>query len=209
MFTGLVEETGTIVSKISQGEASKIQIKASKILSDIKPDNSVAVNGVCLTVVKVMSDGFIAEAVEETMKKTTLSSLKTGDSVNLERALQLSSRLGGHLMLGHVDTIGKIIEIRKQTLGNLFKFTFDKKFSKYLVRTGSICIDGISLTLAENDESTFMTSIIPHTLENTIIRHYRIGTEVNLEFDIIGKYVEKMVKGTEKFDDKIKEFLMS
>lgn len=209
MFTGLIEEIGRIKSLQHSGEASKISIEAKKILDDLKIDDSVSVNGVCLTVVEVNSKGFVAEAVEETIKKTTLSDISSGQKVNLERALTLSTRLGGHLVLGHVDTFGKIIEIRKQTLGTLIKLSYPLEFENYVVREGSICIDGVSLTISEVNGTNFMVSIIPHTAENTLIQEYSRGTKVNLEFDIIGKYVEKMVTGKSNFEGKLKEFLIS
>jgi len=167
------------------------------------------VNGVCLTVVKVDLKSFEAEAVEETMNKTTLRKLSVGSKVNLERALTLSTRLGGHLVLGHVDATGKIKKILKQNLGTLFTLSFPKEFSKYIVQTGSVCIDGVSLTLAGSNSDSLTVSIIPYTMESSIIKSYNVGTEVNLEFDIIGKYVEKMVKKDNNVDDKLKEFLMS
>lgn len=209
MFTGLIEEIGLIKSLQHSGEASKISIEAKKILDDLKIDDSVSVNGVCLTVVEVSSTGFVAEAVEETIKKTTLSDISSGQKVNLERALTLSTRLGGHLVLGHVDTIGNIIEIRKQTLGTLIKLSYPLEFENYVVREGSICIDGVSLTISEVNGTNFMVSIIPHTAENTLISKYSRGTKVNLEFDIIGKYVEKMVTGKSNFEEKLKEFFNS
>jgi len=209
MFTGLIEEIGKIISIERTGNALRIQIENKEILSDLKIDDSVSVNGVCLTVVKVLSNGFVAEAVEETMKKTTLSLLKSSFMVNLERALTISTRLGGHLVLGHIDTIGKVLKIRKQTLGTLITFSYPSEFSKYLVNTGSICIDGVSLTIAEYISSDFTISVIPHSISRTIIQNYQQGTEVNLEFDIIGKYIEKMVNGKSNYDDKLKEFLVS
>jgi riboflavin synthase len=209
MFTGLVEEIGKVLSIERTGNAARLMIDAKEILSDLKIDDSVAVNGVCLTVIKVLSNGFLAEAVEETISKTTLSLLKTSSKVNLERALTLSTRLGGHLVLGHIDTIGKVLKIRKQTLGTLITFSYPREYSKYLVNTGSICIDGVSLTLAEYSLSDFTVSVIPHTISSTIIQNFKQGTEVNLEFDIIGKYVEKMVTGKSKFEGKLKEFLIS
>lgn len=207
MFTGLVEEIGKIQRIEKAGIASRIQINAKKISNDLQIDDSVSVNGVCLTVIEVLKEGFIAEAVEETIRKTTLSSLNSGDNVNLERALTLSKRLGGHLVLGHVDSQGKVIEIRKQALGTIIKISYPSEFYKFIVLTGSISIDGVSLTIADFTSSTVTLSVIPHTFQNSVINYYQKGTIVNLEFDIIGKYVERMVTGKSSNEEKLKEFL--
>lgn len=207
MFTGLVEEIGKIQKIEKVGIASRIQINAKKISNDLQIDDSVSVNGVCLTVIEVLIEGFIAEAVEETIRKTTLSKLNPGDNVNLERALTLSKRLGGHLVLGHVDSQGKVIEIRKQALGNIIKISYPSEFYKFIVLTGSISIDGVSLTIADYTSSTITLSVIPHTFQNTTINYYQKGTIINLEFDIIGKYVERMVTGKSSYEEKLKEFL--
>lgn len=209
MFTGLVEEIGKILSINKSGQASKIQVEAHQIMSDLKIDDSVSVNGVCLTVIDLSKNAFTAEAVEETISKTSLKYLKVGTKVNMERALTLSTRLGGHLVLGHIDTIGKVLEIRRQNLGTMIKFSFPEQFKKYIVQTGSICIDGVSLTLAENTQNTFTISVIPHTIENTILKDYSSGTIVNLEFDILGKFVEKMLIGKSDWEGQLKEFLSS
>jgi riboflavin synthase len=209
MFTGIIEEIGKINSLKRIGNSLRIEISVSKILEELKIDDSVAINGVCLTAVEVKSSSFVAEAVDETLRKTTLSKLKTNEKVNIERALTLSTRLGGHIVLGHIDTIGKILDIRKESLGILFKFNYPQEYYNLIVRVGSIAIDGVSLTISEYDRSSITVSVIPHTFENTIFYSYKKGTEINIEFDIIGKYIEKIVTGKSKFEENLKNFLKS
>lgn len=193
MFTGLIEEIGLVENIKKIGNGAELTIRCQKILPKINIDDSIAINGVCLTATKILSNGFIAQAVEETIRKTTLGNLKVNSEVNLETALTLQKMLGGHLVLGHIDSTGNLIEIRKEKLGTIYTFSYDQQFSKYLVNVGSIAIDGVSLTVANFDNQKFSVSIIPHTQQNTIIRNYKIGIEVNLEFDILGKYVERML----------------
>lgn len=207
MFTGLIEEIGTIDRIQPSGYGIEFSIGCSKILEKIKIDDSVAVNGVCLTATKINKNGFIAQAVDETIRKTTLKNLKNQEEVNLETALTLQKMLGGHLVLGHIDSIGTLINIKKEDLGTLFQFQFDNQFSKYLVEVGSVAIDGVSLTLARLGENDFTVSIIPHTLQNTIFRNYKLGDKVNLEFDVIGKYVERLLKKTPDVKNNLKEII--
>jgi riboflavin synthase len=196
MFTGLVEEIGTIKSIQKKGLGINFNISAEKILDDLQIDDSVAVNGTCLTVIEIQSKGFVVQAVDETIRKTTLKNFTQNVRVNLERALTLNRRLGGHIVLGHIDTIGKLIAIKKEDLGTIFKFEVAPEFSKYLVRVGSICIDGVSLTLSNNEKNIFEISIIPHTINQTIIKDYKVGQLVNIELDILGKYVENLLSPT-------------
>lgn len=207
MFTGLIEEIGRIQQIKKIGNAVEFKIHCEKILTKIKVDDSVAVNGTCLTATKVQEDGFIAQAVDETIRKTTLKNFQVGDEVNLETALTLEKMLGGHLVLGHIDSVGRLVEIRKEDLGTLFRFWFDRQYSKYLVEVGSIAIDGVSLTLAKSEQDYFTVSIIPHTIQNTIFRNYKLGQEVNLEFDIIGKYVERIIHQGEQKQNKLQEII--
>lgn len=193
MFTGLIEEIGVIKSIANLGGGRKISVSASKIIDDLKIDDSVAINGACQTVVKVSSNSFEVIAIEETIRKTTLGKLKNGDEVNLERAIKVSDRLGGHIVQGHVDTIGRIISIKKENTGILYWIDFPHEFSKYLVNTGSICINGISLTTAKVESKSFCVALIPHTVSVTTFKNLKQGSEVNLEFDILGKYIEKML----------------
>ncbi len=207
MFTGLIEEIGIIRGIRNIGGGKRFTVEGKKILSDLKIDDSVAINGACQTVVSISGNLFEVEAVEETLKKTTLSKFRSGQKVNLERALMLGSRLGGHLVQGHIDTTGKIKQVRKLSSSYLYYISYPDDFAKYIIKHGSICIDGISLTVADIQQESFVVSIIPHTSANTIIETYSAGVEVNLEFDIIGKYIEKMLKPS--INDKGTSFLDS
>lgn len=194
MFTGLVEETGKIKNIKAVGAARRFEIEADIILSDSKIDDSICVNGCCLTATEISEKSFSADVIEESLRKTNLGTLKIGSIVNLERSLLPTQRLGGHIMQGHVDTTGKIVSIKPETSGKLITVSFDGKFRKYIVPVGSIAINGISLTVAKVESNTFTVAIIPHTWENTSMKKIKPGDTVNLEFDVIGKYVENMVK---------------
>lgn len=193
MFTGIIEEIGKISALRSFGEAKRIAVQANLILSDLKIDDSVSINGVCQTVVSIKGNIFEVEAVEETMRKTTLASFTPGKKVNLERALSLTTRLGGHIVQGHADCKGKVQSVTKENAGILLWISFDQKFQKYLVNTGSVTVDGVSLTSARVENGRFLVSIIPHTWKNTSLCELSMSSEVNLEFDIIGKYVENLM----------------
>jgi len=206
MFTGLIEEIGTIKSVLQKGYARRFSIQANAIFSDLKIDDSVAINGCCQTVVKIQNNVFEVEAVEETLRKTTLGSFLSGQKVNLERAVRLQDRLGGHLVQGHIDCFGTITKIKQETLGILISISYPSEFRKYIATTGSVCIDGVSLTVAKDEESSFTVSIIPHTWSKTILSNLQTGSKVNLEFDIIGKYIEKMLRD-EKRNSVLKEFI--
>lgn len=194
MFTGIVEEVGRVKLIIPKGKAKVFAISSKKLLGDVKIGDSVAVNGVCLTVFEKLNDHFKVEAVEETIKKTNLGSLKTGDRVNLELSLKLGERLGGHIVLGHVDTTGLIENIIKLQNSWVFEIKFPSEFEKYVIPKGAISVDGISLTIADVNDDKFKVSIIPFTWENTNLRFKKTGDRVNLEFDFFGKYVENFLK---------------
>ena len=194
MFTGIIEEVGKVKSVVQKGKARVFAISSEKLLNDIKIGDSVAVNGVCLTVFEKLNEYFKVEAVEETIKKTNLGNLKTGDRVNLELSLKLGDRLGGHIVLGHVDTTGVIENILKLKNSWIFDIKFPSEFRKYIIPKGSIAVDGISLTIAEVDDGKFKVSIIPFTWENTNLKFKRSGDRVNLEFDFFGKYIESFLK---------------
>lgn len=194
MFTGLIEEVGTVKSIISIGGGKRITIAANKIMNDVKIDDSVAVNGTCQTVVKVNGNEFQVEAIEETLKKTTLGSFKIGEKVNLERAAQLGSRLGGHLVQGHVDCTGTVLSISEKATEVQIWIEFPQEFQKYIIPVGSIAVNGVSLTVAQVRNNSFMLTIIPHTWKVTILYMLKPGSKVNLEFDLIGKYIENMLK---------------
>lgn len=187
MFTGIIEEIG----EISSITKSTITIKSKTVLEDAKLGDSIAVNGVCLTIVNLKKDEFTANVSEETFKITNFSELKSGDFVNLERALSLSSRLGGHIVTGHIDTVGEIVSIIDKNEFYDLSVKFDKNFENYVVKKGSITINGISLTIAEINNNSVSVAIIPHTFNNTILNTLKSKDSVNIEFDILAKYVEK------------------
>lgn len=209
MFTGLIEEIGEITSIEKIGDGLRLTIHAPVITSDVKVDDSIAINGCCLTATKVSGTDFTVEAVEETLKKTTLGLLKKGDQINLERAMKLSDRLGGHLVLGHVDGVGKIISIASRTTSWWVTIEVTQSLIKYAIPVGSVAVDGISLTVAELHDSRISVSIIPHTWEKTIIGTKKAGDSVNLEMDMIGKYVERLFGEKEKKSIITEEWLKS
>ncbi len=193
MFTGLIEEIGQIRSIENFGDGSRLHINATKILDDINLGDSIAVNGVCLTVVSHSDNSFSVEAVKETMTRSALSELKIHQNVNLERALKANSRLGGHFVQGHVDGIGTVLAMDKQDPGYLLKIKLPADLSRFLVEKGSIAINGISLTLASVDNDRISLAIIPHTVQATTLHALKSGDSVNIEVDVLGKYIYKMV----------------
>ncbi len=195
MFTGIIEEVGTIDEVKNAGHgARKFRIGCSLVAQDLKIGDSLAVNGVCLTVVERSKGKVSVEAVEETIKKTTLGSYKSGDRLNLERAVRLSDRLGGHIVQGHVDAKGKVVSIEKLPLSRMYTFRIPKNLMKYVIPVGSIAANGVSLTVAEKLTDGFRVAIIPHTFENTVFKFLRVGSEVNIEIDMLAKYVESILK---------------
>jgi riboflavin synthase len=193
MFTGIVEEVGTIRSVTPFGDGLNFEITAAKVLKDLKVDNSICVNGVCLTVVNRSKRSIMIQAVKETLSKTNLSLLSIGSSVNLERSVTLNDRLGGHLVQGHVDTVGTVTKVTVLQSSWMYHISFPPKYRKYLIPVGSITVDGTSLTVARLNRKELQIAIIPFTFEHTIFHSYSKGTKVNLEFDIIGKYLESLV----------------
>lgn len=197
MFTGIVSDIGTVesLSPLSGGPGGgvRLRIAAARLTAQLKRDDSVSVNGVCLTVVRAEGPAFDVEAVEVTLQKTTLGGLKPGSPVNLEASLRLGDRLGGHLVLGHVDSVAKITAIDPLETSWLFHIDIPREFTRYLARTGSVTVDGVSLTIAGQEGCGIRISIIPHTMSNTIFQHYRSGDSVNMEYDIVGKYVESLL----------------
>lgn len=195
MFTGIVEEMGKLRGLKTGRESGVITIEAEKVLEDAEIGDSIAVNGACLTV-RELGDGFFeADVMPETLRRTNLGNLKTGGVVNLERALSLSARLGGHMMLGHVDGTGRVVSVRPEGTAVVYTMTAPESVRRYILPQGSIGVDGISLTVTELGGENFSVSLIPHTVEVTTLGHNGAGYEVNLEADVIGKYVEKMMKG--------------
>lgn len=195
MFTGIVEEMGKLLSLEMGSDSGIITIEADKVLQGTELGDSIAVNGTCLTARDFSSGTFSADVMPETLKKTNLGNLKRGSIVNLERALTLNARLGGHLMLGHVDATGKITRIQPEGNAIIYTIAAPEEIRRYLLAQGSVGIDGISLTVARLQQDSFSVSLIPHTVKVTTLGQNGVGYEVNLEADVIGKYVEKIMKG--------------
>ncbi|MCK6604837.1 MAG: riboflavin synthase [Ignavibacteriaceae bacterium] len=195
MFTGLVEETGILINKSRKGNGLTLTISAHHIFDDLKIGDSVNVDGVCQTVTSIKANTFTVDTVEETLKKTTLGHINMGDKVNLERSLTPSSRLGGHFVAGHVDCTGRISKLIKLSSSYEVYVEYPTEYDDNLIPVGSIAIDGISLTVAEKGTGFFKVAVIPHTWEVTCLKNKNTGSEVNLEFDLLGKYVLNIVKG--------------
>lgn len=199
MFTGLVEEIGTVENIRIKSDYAELEIKAEKIMDDVKIGDSISTNGVCLTVSKLKSNGFTADVMPESMKRTNLGELKQRSAVNLERAMSANGRFGGHIVSGHIDGTGKLKEKVKDGNAYWLEIEADKDILKYVVFKGSITLDGTSLTIAYVDDNSFKVSIIPLTGEETTLLQKNIGDKINIECDLVGKYIEKMLKGL--FDD--------
>lgn len=195
MFTGIIENMGVASRIVRRGEDALLEIDTPMNLDDVKIGDSIAVSGVCLTVTSKTNNGFTVDVSAETLSKTTLKTLKRGDKVNLEKALKLNDFLGGHMVLGHVDCIGKICERDKKSNSLIFGFEIDAAFGKYIVERGSITIDGISLTVNRCETNRFYVNIIPHTARMTTLGYKRVSDTVNIETDILGKYIEKLLQG--------------
>ena len=189
MFTGIVEEVG-VVSKVTN---NGMTVKASKVLSDVKLGDSIAVNGTCLTAVSFSNSEFSVDLSPETMRRTSLSQLTEGSRVNLERALSASDRMGGHIVQGHVDATGRITSIKPDGDSIIFRVRIPKRLDKYIVEKGFVAVDGISLTVVKRGASSFTLAVIPYTLENTNLAVLSEGDQVNLEADILAKYVESLL----------------
>lgn len=194
MFTGLIESVGKVVSIRPYMQGFELTVEAGIDLSGDKVGDSIAVDGVCLTATALEGNRFTATASAETVSRSTLSGLRPGSKVNLERAMTLSDRLGGHLVLGHVDCVGTVREKGSAGESTRMSFRFDRKFSRYIIEKGSIAIDGVSLTVNEVREDLFEVNIIPHTAQSVSLTLKTPGDRVNLEFDVIGKYVERLLK---------------
>ena len=205
MFTGIIEEIGEIKRISSEIQSKKLEIKAKKILVSLQIGESININGACQTVIQVRPASFVVEAVKETLKRSNLGLLKKGDRVNLERALKLSDRLGGHLLTGHIDCTTEIKSISSDGNSSIFEFSLPPDYSAMIVEKGSIAVEGISLTVAELKKNSFTVSIIPFTLKMTTLGDKKIGDHVNLEFDLLGKYVKRIVEEEEKPKSKITE----
>ena len=214
MFTGIVKDVGKIAGIRSQGSGLRITVRYSneREFSDLAIDESVAINGVCQTVVALGDRTFDVDTIEETLKKTTLGFFAAGFPVNLERALRPSDRLGGHFMQGHVDCVGTVLGVYDLGGSREIRIDFPEEFQPFIVPVGSIAIDGISLTVANIKENSFAVAIIPYTFENTTINNLKDGDRVNLEFDILGKYIARqreLLKNSEGSSGKITESWLS
>jgi len=202
MFTGIIEEIGTIekVSPISGG--MRLTIRAKKIIEDIAVNDSICIDGVCLTATRVNHNSFQVDAVGATLDKSTFNRIKADALVNLERSVRLSDRLGGHLVQGHVNGIGTISEIKKLGENYLVKIIIPEELERYLIKEGSIAINGISLTIADLNSNEISISVIPHTWQNTNLKDKKVNEKVNVEIDILAKYVEKLLTKRNDNSDK-------
>ncbi len=197
MFTGIIQETGQIKKVIDFAGGKEISVKCN-FASEVKIDQSISINGVCHTVTGHTDSAFNVQSVEETLRKTNIGVLKTGDTVNLERSLRPDQLLDGHIVQGHVDTTGTILNIEEEGADRLFTIEYPPEFDDLIVGRGSICVDGISLTIAEESGQTFTVAIIPYTYEHTNLRDREEGDTVNLEFDVLGKYVVRYLENRQK-----------
>ena len=207
MFTGIIEETGKVLDIKKTKTGKKFTISAETIMSDIKIGDSISVNGVCLTVVTHDQRTFNLDLVEETLKKSNLGDLKLDSPVNLERAISLSTRLGGHILQGHVETVGIIMDFKKSSDGATMSVAIDPQYMRYCIPKGSIALDGVSLTIASISENIIKVALIPHTLEWTNLNQKNVGDSLNIETDIIGKYVERLMT-FEEDEDQIDDFML-
>ncbi|NPB04982.1 MAG: riboflavin synthase [Aquificae bacterium] len=205
MFTGLVEALGEVVSLSLSPSNSRLRVRAP--LEGVRVGDSVAVNGACLTAVEVSGDGLTFDLSRETLERTNLRFLKPGDEVNLERALTLNKPLGGHLVLGHVDTVGRIEVLRPVGEHHLLRVSFDERFSPFVVEKGSIAVDGISLTVNRVGPNWVEINVVPHTFRSTNLRRRRAGDLVNLEFDLFGKYAVRYLERVFGKERRLLEFL--
>ena len=193
MFTGIIEDIGTIQGLTKKSDTASLVIQSGKIIEGTKLGDSIAINGACLTVTGIQGRKFTADLSLETLNKTNLKDLRKGSKVNLERAMVLGGRLGGHLVSGHIDTTGDYLQQHMSGDNVILEFRFPTEYRKYLIQKGSVAIDGISLTVADINSDRFEVWVIPHTLANTTLPDKKPGETVNLEFDLIGKYIENFV----------------
>ena len=202
MFTGIIEEVGFLLAVRKTASSASVTIKAKKVLENISLGDSIAVNGVCLTVTGKKNDSFDADVMHETFKRTTFASLRINDALNLERAIPADGRLNGHLVTGHVDGTGKIVKKDKDGIAFVYHVRTSQDIAKYIITKGSVAVDGISLTAVDVSEEGFSVSVIPHTYGHTALSEKGIGDYVNVENDVFGKYVERFLrerKITERF----------
>ncbi len=194
MFTGIVEELGTVGDVTLLEDAARVMIRGSRVLEGTRAGDSISVNGVCLTVVDLMPDGFTADVMAETLDRTSLATATSGSRVNLERAARMDARIGGHLVQGHVDGLAAVTAIEPSEHWTLMHFALPDGLGRYVVEKGSIAVDGVSLTVVSAEESSFSVSLIPTTLAETILGTRRVGDLVNIEVDAMAKYVERLIQ---------------
>ena len=198
MFTGIIEEIGKIKEITRQSRSIRLIVSCSKVLEDSRLGDSIAVNGICLTIADLVSGGFAADVMPETVRRTGLQQLRSGDPVNLERAMQLGGRLGGHLVSGHIDGTGVLSRRTADDNAILLTITADSSMLRYVIQKGSVTLDGVSLTVVNVDRQSLQVSLIPHTAGQTILGSLQPGDSVNIECDLVGKYVEKLLAGRDK-----------
>lgn len=191
MFTGIIEEIGRVQALVQSARARQLQIAAPKVCEDVKVDDSICVNGVCLTVVACAAESFTVQAVDETLRKTTLGNLAAGSRVNLERALRLGDRLGGHLVQGHVDGVARVAALEPQEAGKLMRLELPRQLLRYVIPQGAIAVEGVSLTVARLEENAITIALIPHTLQQTTLDACHVGDRLNVETDMIARHVER------------------
>jgi riboflavin synthase len=196
MFTGIIQAIGQVSAIEPKGQDTRLRVRTGKLdLSDVKLGDSIAVNGVCLTAVELPGDGFWADVSQETLAKTSLAEIDVNQRVNLEKALTPTTRLGGHLVSGHVDGLGEVLSRKPAGRSVVFEIAAPAELAKYIAKKGSICVDGTSLTVNELEGAVFSLNIVPHTLSETIMDEYQAGRKVNLEVDIIARYLERLLLG--------------
>ncbi len=193
MFTGIVTELGIVKGVQHGSQAGVLTITATEVLSNSKVGDSIAIDGVCLTITALTHDSFTADVSAETLRRTTLGSLKSGHSVNLENPLRLADRLGGHLVLGHVDEVGTISGWHDEGTSSLMRVSISQGAMRYVVYKGSVCVDGVSLTISNLFDAGFEVALIPHTKHVTTLGHKRVGAHVNIEVDLLGRYIERLL----------------
>ena len=212
MFTGIVEEVGRIITADRKGNSARLKIEAEKVLEDIKIGDSIAVNGICLTVTSFGKNYFTADVMHETLRRSSIGEAASGSPVNLERAMAANGRFGGHIVTGHIDGTGTICEVKSDEIAICYSMEAPEKIMHYIVEKGSVAVDGISHTIAKTTQTRYMVSVIPHTAQCTVLAHKKAGDTVNLENDCIGKYIEHFLNWEKEktTESKItREFLFS
>jgi len=198
MFSGIVEETGKVNGIVKKGDIVELRIEAEKVIDDLKEGDSISVNGVCLTVEKIENKKFYVSLTHQTLRDTDLGKLKIGENVNLERSLKLNDRVGGHFLTGHIDFVSRVISIEKRGNSGILKFSVPQEFRKYIVKKGSIGVEGISLTVSEIKNGIVSIFLIPFTLQNTNLKDKKSGSYLNIEVDMMAKYIENFIKERER-----------